>query len=142
MASGVAVSGTCREIFDKLKFKKNIPYIIYKIENDKTVVVDKQGEPVDGESPEATHARFVADMPNDQPRYAVCDFKFTNAEGIPQDKIILVYWSPDDKANRKDKMLYASTKDAIRKALNFSKDCQCNDYDDLSYATLLEKHQR
>merc|ERR1712063_202046 len=66
-----------------------------------------------------THARFVADIPNDEPRYAVCDFKFTNSEGIPQERIILVYWSPDDKATRKAKMLYASTNDAFLENLQF-----------------------
>merc|ERR1712238_573102 len=49
------------------------------------------------------------------PRFALLDYHYESEDGRPQEKMTFVFWSPDEGANVKDKMLYASSKDAIKK---------------------------
>jgi len=75
-------------------------------------------------------------MPENQPRYAVCDIPFTTPDGRPQEKIVFFLWNPDD-GPVKTKMLYASSKDAIRKKLQgIAKEIQANDRSEMDFAEI------
>jgi len=66
---------------------------------------------------QASFGQFLEKLPEDDCRYAVYDFEYEGAEGVMASKIFFVAWSPDT-ARVKAKMLYASTKDTFRQALD------------------------
>merc|ERR1712113_305739 len=98
------------------------------IENKKKIVVDEEGER------DKTWDDFVKALPEAEPRYALVDVDYTSEDGRPQDKLTFVMWSPDDKCGVKDKMLYASSKDALKKKFTgIMKEVQANDKGDLDF---------
>merc|ERR1711935_500380 len=107
--------------------KKTKRYVTFKIENKKEIVVDADG-PVS-----ETFDDFVKALPEAEPRYALIDIDYMSEDGRPQSKLTFVMWSPDDKCGVRDKMLYASSKDAIKKKLTgIMKELQANDMSDLT----------
>jgi len=128
MASAVPVDDACVTMFNDMKMK-SVPkrYIIYKIDAERIVIeCDADGK--------ATYQEFVDKLPKDQPRYAVLDFEYTTDDGRPQSKLIFVLWSPDN-SNVKLKMVYAASKDNLkRKLVGCAKELQANDFDDMDLA--------
>jgi len=56
-----------------------------------------------------------------------------------RNKLTFIAWSPDD-AGIKAKMVYASSKDALKRALNgIAVELQANDPDDIEYDSVLNK---
>merc|ERR1711879_145076 len=100
----------------------------FKIQDKKTIVVDIK-EP----NMALAWSAIKEALPDNEPRYAVMDVDYTTDDGRAQSKLTFVFWSPDDKTSVKDRMLYASSKDAIKKKLTgIMKEIQANDNDDLS----------
>merc|ERR1719188_2916540 len=91
--------------------KKDLRFVTFKIQDKKMIVPDVKG-PI-----EKSYEDFVKELPEDQPRYALCDIDYETADGRSQNKLVFFYWSPDDKTPIKEKMIYASSKDAIKKKL-------------------------
>merc|ERR1712029_36944 len=117
MASGVAVSQECKNSFDEVKQKKLHRYIVYHIEDEKMIVVEKIG------ARDATYDDFITDLTKggeSECRYGLYDYEYTQqCEGTDDrqvKKLFLMLWCPDS-AKIKKKMLYSSSFDAIRKAL-------------------------
>jgi len=118
MASGVAVSQECKTTFDEVKQKRLHRYIVYHIEDEKMIVVEKIG------SRDASYDDFLADLTKggeSECRYGLYDFEYLKqCEGTdaPSEvkKLFLMLWCPDS-AKIKKKMLYSSSFDAIKKAL-------------------------
>merc|ERR1711964_407430 len=109
-----------------IKMKKNLRYVLFNIENSKKIVVEKKGEL------SQTFEDFCNSLPNDSPRYAVVEYEYKSEDGRDQSKLIFVFWSPDELTTVKEKMLYASSKDAIKKKLSgIHKEVQANDRQDL-----------
>jgi len=131
MSSGVACNDDCVEKFNEMKIRHTHRFLIYKITDDKTAIeIEKEG------LKDKTYDDFLAEMPENQPRYAVCDIPFTTPDGRPQEKIVFFLWNPDD-GPVKTKMLYASSKDAIRKKLQgIAKEIQANDRSELDFAEI------
>ncbi|KAI8325436.1 hypothetical protein GQ54DRAFT_315690 [Martensiomyces pterosporus] len=132
MSSGIAVNDACLEAFNELKLKHSAKYIIFKLSPDNTEVV------VDKVSADEDYEAFVADLPEQECRYAVYDFQFEK-DGTTRNKILFYAWSPDS-AKIKGKMVYASTKDALRKKLvGIANDIQATDLDEVSREVVLDK---
>ncbi|GBB92897.1 hypothetical protein RclHR1_20770003 [Rhizophagus clarus] len=132
-SSGVDVSEECLERFQELKLGKTLQYILYKLDDSyKTIVLEKAVE-------KATYDDFISELTSNGPRYAVYDFNYEKpGEGL-RSKIAFYSWIPDD-SKVKDKMLYASSKDAIRKRLvGVAIEIQGTDLSEVSYETVLEK---
>eukprot|EP00252_Welwitschia_mirabilis_P020811 TRINITY_DN5182_c0_g1_i1.p1 TRINITY_DN5182_c0_g1~~TRINITY_DN5182_c0_g1_i1.p1 ORF type:complete len:149 (-),score=38.02 TRINITY_DN5182_c0_g1_i1:237-683(-) len=111
-SSGIGAADECRLIFQELQMKKTHRYIIFKIDDKgKQIVVEKTGGP--GES----FKDFTASLPENNCRYAVYDFDFVTNENCQKSKIFFIAWSPDSSPIRA-KMLYATSKDNIRKELD------------------------
>jgi cofilin len=71
-------------------------------------------------------------LPADEPRYFVLDWSATTADDRHIDKIFFVSWVPDT-CKAKTKMLYASSKQALRNALDgVQLDHQATDYDEVT----------
>jgi len=143
--SGVSISPDCVTKFNELKLNKKIKYIIYKLSDDyKEVVVEEASEDGDWE---AFREKLVNATSKNKtgkvgkgPRYAVYDVQYSLAsgEGV-RSKITFIAWSPDD-AGITAKMVYASSKDALKRALNgIATEFQANDEDDIEWHSVLAK---
>ncbi|KAI0087038.1 hypothetical protein BDY19DRAFT_323900 [Irpex rosettiformis] len=136
-ASGVGVSSTCLDTFQDLKLGKKHKYIVFSLSDDlKEIIVAKT-------SADSNYESFIADLPETECRWAVYDFEY-DAEGGAgkRNKLIFVSWSPDD-AKIKSKMLYASSRDALRRALvGITAEVQGTAYDEISYEAVFDKVKR
>jgi cofilin len=141
MASGVAINNEVKISFQDFKIGHKYRYIIYCLSEDfKEIIVEKYGER--NETYEDFVALLKAAEDKDQCRYGVFDAVFTTKDGQQRDKIVFFMWSPD-KAKMKQKMVYASSKDALKKALGegVAKEIQANDHGDLAWSNVLETLQ-
>jgi len=143
--SGVSVSPECITKFNELKLGKSIKYIIYKLSDDaKEIVVEETSEQADWD---AFREKLINAKSKNRagkevkgPRYAVYDFAYDLASGEgSRSKITFIAWSPDD-AGIQAKMIYASSKDALKRSLNgIASELQANDEDDIEYQSILAK---
>ena len=95
----------------KLQQGEKLRYIIYAIENKKTIVISGKGER------SKTFDEFCGDLPDDDCRYGLVDLDFTTTDGRPTSKLALITWNPDTAPVR-SKMLYSGSKEALKTALN------------------------
>lgn len=119
----------------ELKLRKKFRYIIYRLNEDNTsIVIEKKVETC------GKYEDFTGELPEDDCRYAVFDFEFEKSPGEGmRNKICFIVWVPDTSKVRQ-KMLYASSKDAIRKKLaGVAAEVQATDMSEVSYDALLEK---
>jgi len=123
---GVKVNDACVALYNEIKMKKSKKFVLFKIENKSEIVVDAEGDNT------KTWADFIAALPENEPRYGLVDVHYETDDGRDQSKLTFIMWSPDDKCGVKDKMLYASSKDAIKKKFTgIMKELQANDLGDL-----------
>lgn len=119
----------------ELKLRKKYRYVIYKLNDDNTsIVIEKKVESCD------KYENFLGELPEDDCRYAVYDFEFEKSPGEGmRNKICFIVWVPDTSKVRQ-KMLYASSKDAIRKKLaGVATEIQATDMSEVSNEAVLEK---
>merc|ERR1719263_1744784 len=134
MSSGVAVDDNCATLFQEMKLKHTKRYLVFKIEDKKKIFLDTEGDS------EKTYDDFLEAIKSSaEPRYGLVDVKFEKADGTPQEKIVFINYSPDD-CGVKMKMLYASSKDSIKKKFTggVAKELQCNDVDELAYDEIVK----
>ncbi|KAM9914549.1 hypothetical protein OXX69_000542 [Metschnikowia pulcherrima] len=135
--SGVTVADESLAAFNDLKLGKKSKFIIFALNAEKTqIVVDKTSSDDDYES-------FLAELPEDECKYAVYDFEYEIGGGEgKRTKIVFYTWSPDTAPVR-SKMVYASSKDALRRALNgIAADIQGTDFSEVAYDSVLERVSR
>ncbi|KAI6029578.1 hypothetical protein PISMIDRAFT_676621 [Pisolithus microcarpus 441] len=132
MASGVSVSSECMEAFRSLKLSRKHKYIIFSLSADlKTIVPVKT-------SAEQDYDKFVGDLPEDECRWAVYDFEFEK-DSAKRNKICFISWSPDS-AKIKQKMLFASSRDALRRSFDgIAVEIQGTDYSEIAHEAVLFK---
>nr|7SOG_A Chain A, Actophorin [Acanthamoeba castellanii]7SOG_B Chain B, Actophorin [Acanthamoeba castellanii] len=133
---GIAVSDDCVQKFNELKLGKKHRYVIFKLNDDNTeVVVEKVG------GPNATYEDFLAQLPENDCRYAIFDYEF-EVDGGQRNKIVFILWAPDS-APIKSKMMYASSKDAIKKKLDgIQVEVQATDADEISEDAVKERAKK
>ena len=115
--ANLAVSDDCTTVFQNVKMnpgndeekqKQKLRYATYKIEDRKTVVVDQTG-PMN-----ATYADLLGAIPQDEPRFVVIDYPYQTNDNRDTSKILFIFWSPDSTSVQ-NKMIYASTKDNVKR---------------------------
>ncbi|KAG6966506.1 hypothetical protein JG687_00004797 [Phytophthora cactorum] len=114
-SSGVGVDDEVITQFNDFKLKRaphDFRYFIYKIEDDSQIVIESTGPSSESYQDMADK---LAQITNDC-RYALVDLDLTTKDGRPTSKIVFLSWSPDT-ARIKSKMLYASSKEAIKRVL-------------------------
>ena len=72
--------------FQELKLGKKHKYIVYKINDSKTEIV------VEKTSTNKDYDTFLADLPEDSPRFAIYDFEFEKEGAGTRNKISFVAW--------------------------------------------------
>ena len=96
-------------------------------------MIEKKGEKG------ASFDDFCSTLPDGDCRYAVLDVAITTKSGAETNKLIFVAWS-DDNASIKPKMLYASSKDALKKTLTgINEEYQATDRSDLDLKDIQKK---
>ncbi|KAF9483537.1 actin depolymerizing factor [Pholiota conissans] len=136
MASGVAVNDQVLEAFQDLKLKHKYKYIIFNLNSSLTeIVVEKTSDQKDYDD-------FISDLPETECRWAIYDFEFEKEGGGKRNKIIFISWSPDD-AKIKQKMVFASSRDALKRSLTgVAVEIQGTDYSEVSHEYVLDKANR
>jgi len=126
MDAGIQASNSCVQAFENIKARKSRYSIMQITDASKGVEVLKEGELT------ATYDDFLSEFPDDHPRYGVFDYEGMSTDGRKMSKLIFFLWNPDD-APLKEKFMYTSTKETLRKGLNgVAKDIQAADKSDLS----------
>jgi len=137
MSSGVAVRQEVSDRFQEIKLKHCYRYILYKLTDDlKEICVEKCADK------SASYDEFLTDMQAARSagecRYAVYDAEYTTTNGQQRNKLVFFLWAPED-AKLKQKMVYTSSKDAIKKKVEgIAKEIQATDNDEISWDRVLE----
>ncbi|KAF7348368.1 Actin depolymerizing factor [Mycena sanguinolenta] len=133
MSSGVAVNPECISEYQTLKLGKKIKYLIFGLNSTNTeIVVVKKSE-------SQSYDDFIADLPETECRWAVYDFEFEKEGGGKRNKLVFVAWGPDS-AKIKAKMVFAASKDALRRSLDgIAVEIQGTDFSEVAYEAVLEK---
>ncbi|KAL2358092.1 hypothetical protein BJ546DRAFT_835181, partial [Cryomyces antarcticus] len=146
--SSVSVSPECITAFNELKLGKSTKWIIYKISDDwKEIVVEETSKEADFSvfrekllSAKSKNKRGEEGIGG---RYAVYDMEYDAPGGEgKRSKITFIAWCPDD-APQYPRMMYSSSKEAIKRALNgLAADIQANDADDIEYDNIISRVQK
>ncbi|XP_076305846.1 cofilin/actin-depolymerizing factor homolog [Tachypleus tridentatus] len=141
MSSGVKVSTESKNAYDEVKKDKSYRYIIYHIKDEKIIDVEMKGERG------TTYDEFLKTLEKykTECRYCVFDFpvnvEVQGSEDKPPmtvDRLVLLTWCPESSPI-KQKMLYSSSCDAIKKALvGIYKCIQACDFEEASKEVILE----
>ncbi|KAH6891138.1 hypothetical protein B0T10DRAFT_458539 [Thelonectria olida] len=140
--SSAAVSQESISTYNDLKLNKKLKYIVFKLSDDnKEIVVEHASENNDWDdfreklinATSKTRSGAVCKGP----RYAVYDFEYQLASGDgTRNKLVFLAWSPDD-AGIQPKMIYAASKEALKRALTgIATELQANDQDDIEYDSI------
>ena len=153
--TGFKVNDECKSLYEEFKMagKKALKYdYIVLVPDVKKGVVVVDSSPPYGES---AGMEEYKDSTNEPPSYkrlreylqtkssAYCfyDFHWVQADGASEQKkseIKFIAWSDDNRASGKEKMVFAGTKEAVKKALKYGdKDHSANDENDLIYKDIL-----
>lgn len=119
----VAVADESLTAFNDLKLGKKYKFILFGLNDAKTEIVVKET------STDPSYDAFLEKLPENDCLYAIYDFEYEiNGNEGKRSKIVFFTWSPDTAPVR-SKMVYASSKDALRRALNgVSTDVQGTDF--------------
>lgn len=133
MASGVNINKEIPLVIKDIQIGSKYKYIIFRITDDLTeVIVEKKA------SKDATYEDFMQDLKDaeesKQCRWAVVDIKYKTRSGMDKNKLVYFTWNPDT-APVKQKMVYAASNDAVKKAIGnaVGVSVQCTDASDLDY---------
>lgn len=135
MASGIEVSDQVVSTFNDIKLSHKFRYMICKRNADNTSI-----EVESTADSSKTYQDFTSALPPNECRYGVFDLEYSksDADGVRQ-KILFFVWAPDT-AKIKDKMLTASSKDAIKKQLvGISTEIQATDASEFDYQLVIDK---
>ncbi|KAJ5491914.1 hypothetical protein LT330_009166 [Penicillium expansum] len=140
LASGVQIQDDCITAFqDFSRSHGKTKYIIYKIADDKkSVVVDSVGKDQDYE----VFRNELADAKDSQgrasPRYAVYDVEYEITGEGKRSKIIFISWVPSETPTLWS-MIYASTREVLKNALNVVTSIHADDKSDIEWKTVLKE---
>ena len=110
--------------------KRDMRFAVIKVdEATAAVTLESTGER------DATIDDCRAKLPADEPRYVIFDYHLVRGDGVAQDKVVFVCYSPDSCKVMAKKFALQEYKAAVRaKVSNVFKDMQVNDINDFSEA--------
>ncbi|EFY96873.2 cofilin/tropomyosin-type actin-binding protein [Metarhizium robertsii ARSEF 23] len=144
LGGGATVSQECITAYNDLKLSKKYKYIIFKLSDDfKEIVIEEASDDKDWDN---FREKLIKSTTKNKSgvvgkgcRYAVYDFEYSLATGDGvRNKITFIAWSPDD-AGVQPKMIYASSKEALKRSLTgIATELQANDADDIEHDTIVK----
>ncbi|KAL4659971.1 cofilin-1 [Arapaima gigas] len=145
MASGVTVSDCVLTCFSdmklhKLQEKERKKAVLFCMSCDNKHIIVEDGREIlqcnVGESVKDPLMELIRMLPPDDCRYVLYDASYETKESKKQD-LVFIFWAPES-APLKSKMIYASSKDAIKKKMTGIKhEWQVNGYDDIKDRRML-----
>uniref|UniRef100_A0A8D0E4U7 Cofilin 1 n=1 Tax=Salvator merianae TaxID=96440 RepID=A0A8D0E4U7_SALMN len=151
-ASGVAVSDGVIKVFNDMKVrkastpeevKKRKKAVLFCLSEDKKNIILEEGKEIlvgdVGDTIDDPYLHFVKMLPDRDCRYALYDATYETKESKKED-LVFIFWAPEC-ASLKSKMIYASSKDALKKKFTGIKhEVQANCYEEVKdRCTLAEK---
>eukprot|EP01057_Protomagalhaensia_wolfi_P005791 Protomagalhaensia_wolfi_Nauph_80__5790@NODE_715_length_2077_cov_1389_038763_g492_i1_p2_GENE_NODE_715_length_2077_cov_1389_038763_g492_i1NODE_715_length_2077_cov_1389_038763_g492_i1_p2_ORF_typecomplete_len125_score23_04Cofilin_ADF/PF00241_20/1_2e27_NODE_715_length_2077_cov_1389_038763_g492_i1194568 len=117
--SGIEVAPECVTEWNLMKLKHMYNYLIFVVKDQKQIVVDVKGK--------GPYTEFKSNLSNSACRYAAVEVPGTT-------KIVFILWAPDN-APVKDRMIYASSRQAILDKLSgHTRAIQASDLSELDEA--------
>ncbi|XP_041635240.1 cofilin-2-like [Cheilinus undulatus] len=122
MASGVTVADEVVQLYNNMKVRKQgkdqvKKAVLFRINDDQTQIIVDDGKHIlvedIGGKVEDPYTSFVKLFPPEECRYALYDAWYETKECKKED-LVFISWAPDG-ASCKNKMIYASSKDALKK---------------------------
>ncbi|MGW6868989.1 actin-binding ADF family protein [Streptomyces sp. NPDC054901] len=136
MGSKATVDDECRREFQALKDDRKHGYVVFKLSKDYTQIV------VEKVSDSETYDDFVADLPENECRLAVCRFAFERKDGGPQNALLFFSWAPEAAA-LKQKMHFEASHDELRLALSgIAAEIRGTEYAEVAHDAVLAKALR
>lgn len=131
--SGVTVTDEVVSEFQTIKLGKKYSYIQMKISDDhKVIEMEKSVET-------CSYEDFVKQFPAKDCRYAIFDFDYELGESGQRNELVFFVWCPDT-APVKTKMLYAASKDAVKKKLvGINHEIQATELSELNKSEVTDK---
>lgn len=138
MASGVSVNDDCKQVFTEIKLGRKFRFVVYRLSDDLKEINVESTAGIDASYDDFVE-RFKEAEGNGQCRYGVFDAEYKTKDGNTKNKLVFFMWSPDG-AKIKQKMVYSSSKDALKRALGegIGKEVQANDHGDLDWSNVKE----
>ncbi|MCJ8734108.1 hypothetical protein PDJAM_G00231480 [Pangasius djambal] len=146
MASGVTVQDDVLTIFNEMKVRKaqasdetRKKAVLFCLSEDKKQIIMEEGREILQREEGDPYLKFVKMLPPNDCRYALYDATYETKETKKED-LVFIFWAPES-APLKSKMIYASSKDAIKKKFTGIKhEWQVNGLEDIKdRKTLAEK---
>ncbi|XP_052575882.1 cofilin-1-like [Peromyscus californicus insignis] len=151
MTSPVAVSDGVIKVFNDMKVRKSSTpeemkkckkAVLFFLSEDKKNIILEEGKEIlvdVGQTVDDPNIAFVKMLPDKDCRYALYDATYETKESKKED-LGFIFWDPE-RAPLESKIIYASSKDAIKKKLTGIKhDLQANCYEEVKdRCTLAEK---
>ncbi|GLA12841.1 hypothetical protein AnigIFM62618_009356 [Aspergillus niger] len=138
----VNITNECITAYKELLYKRGADkpaFVIYKISDDERSIVVKES------SPEKNYEAFLQKLTSAHdsdgkpaPRYAIYDVEYDLLEDGRRATIVFISWMPDVTSTR-IRMLYASTKEQLRKALDVKVSIHADDVHDIEWKTVLRE---
>jgi len=141
--TGVKVDPECVQLYNELKLCHNHKYIVFAFNKERSRIIIERS----GDDDNMTYEEFIKSLPPNECRYAVFNFVFDHSYlgtniTAKCERILLLLWCPST-AKIREKMLFASSKRSIRKALEgVHVEIQGTDYSEVEYGTVYEKATR
>ncbi|KAG7484043.1 hypothetical protein MATL_G00044820 [Megalops atlanticus] len=153
MASGVTVTEDVLKVFNEMKVRKaqageeekrkRKKAVLFCLSEDKKHIILEEGQEIlqgdVGTTVQDPYLHFVKMLPPNDCRYALYDATYETKE-MKKEDLVFIFWAPES-APLKSKMIYASSKDAIKKKFTGIKhEWQVNGLEDIKdRRTLAEK---
>jgi cofilin len=125
------ISNEAMEAYERIKFKKEKRWIIFKIQNLK-VGVDKEGERKE------RHTDMIKALPGSNCRYVLFDYETEEALGRTVSKLYFLMWTPEN-ANDQDRVTYTQALPIFKEKLSGIVFASASEKDELK--TLFEKER-
>lgn len=94
--SGIAIDEEVTTVYNDVKMKQTNKYVTFRIEKEKTVVVDEKADSCKTEEREVDKKQFDALKEKlvelNEPRYVIYDFGFTAKGGRKLSKLAFIFW--------------------------------------------------
>ncbi|KAF3402932.1 Cofilin [Talaromyces pinophilus] len=137
-SSSVTIDDECITKFNDFRMSRGkTKFVIYKITDDKKrVVVEDVSEDADWEVFRTKLADAKDAAGNPAPRYATYDVQYEIPGEGQRSKIIFISWVPQDTPTRLS-MLYASTREVLKNAVNVAQSIHADDKSDIEWKSVL-----
>jgi cofilin len=139
LASGVTINDECITAFNDFRMSRGkTKFLIFKIaDNRREIVIDEVSQNPDYEAFRSTLEAVKDAKGHPAPRYAVYDVEYELGGGEgKRNKIVFISWVPTDTPTFWS-MLYASTRENLKNALNIHSSIHADDKSDIEWNSIL-----